>query len=51
MSNMKIVDYGDVAIVTCLGTYEAGSTITLKFMRVWAKKGGRWKIVAGSVTR
>jgi len=51
MSNMKIVDHGDAAVVTCLGTYEAETTMTLKFMRVWAKKGGRWKIIAGSVAR
>ena len=52
MSNMRIVDHGDTGVVTCKGTYVTeGRTMTLKFMRVWVKKHGRWHIVAGSVSR
>jgi hypothetical protein len=50
MSDLKIVDHGDLAIVTCEGTYENDqSTFTLKFMRVWAKPDGRWQIVAAAL--
>lgn len=50
MTDMTIVDHGDAAVVTCEGTYEGQhGTHHLKFMRVWAKKGGRWKIIAGSM--
>lgn len=48
MRNMKIIDPGTAAVVTCEGTFEGPrSTITLKFMRVWLKKNNRWQIVAG----
>jgi Domain of unknown function (DUF4440) len=51
MSDMRIVDHGTAAVVTCQGTYEnAQRKVTLKFMRVWVKKNGRWQIVAGSVS-
>ena len=52
MSDMKIVDHGVAAVVTCRGTYESphGAT-TLTFMRVWLKKNNRWQIVAGSVSK
>jgi hypothetical protein len=51
MSDMKIVDHGTAAVVTCQGLYESPqSSITLKFMRVWAKKNGSWQIVAGSIS-
>ena len=50
MRDMRIVDHGAAAVVTCEGTYEtAGGSMTLRFMRVWVKKEGRWQIVAGSV--
>ena len=51
MSDLQIVDHGAAAVVTCKGTFEsAQSSVTLKFMRVWAKKNNRWQIVAGSVS-
>jgi hypothetical protein len=51
MSDMKIIDHGTAAVVTCRGTYEAPqSSVTLKFMRVWVKKNNDWKIVAGSIS-
>ena len=50
MRDMKIVDHGVAAVVTCTGTFESPrGTATLKFMRVWLKRDGRWQIVAGSV--
>ena len=52
MRDMKILDHGSTAVVTCTGTYAtADSRFTLKFMRVWARKNGRWQIVAGSVAK
>jgi hypothetical protein len=51
MSDMKIIDHGTAAVVTCRGTYEAPqSSVTLKFMRLWIKKNNGWKIVAGSIS-
>jgi hypothetical protein len=51
MSDLKIIDHGTVAVVTCKGAYEGPQfTGTLKFMRVWMKNNGRWQIVAGSVS-
>jgi uncharacterized protein DUF4440 len=51
MSDLNIVDYGNAAVVTCRGTYEGpGSTVTLKFMRVWLKTDERWQIIAGSIS-
>jgi hypothetical protein len=50
MSDMNIIDHGTAAVVTCTGTYESPtSTATLRFMRVWVKKGNGWQIVAGTV--
>ena len=50
MSDMKIVDHGVAAVVTCKGKFEGPQfTGTLKFMRVWLKKGNRWQIIAGSM--
>ena len=50
VSDLKIVDYGAVAVVTCKGRYEGPQfTGTLKFMRVWMRKNERWQIIAGSV--
>jgi ketosteroid isomerase-like protein len=52
MSDMKIIDHGTAAVVTCRGTYEGTkSSISLKFMRVWLKKSDGWKIVAGSISK
>ncbi len=51
MSDMKILDHGTAAVVTCRGTYEGPqSSFTLKFMRVWLKNNNRWQIVAGSIS-
>ena len=51
MRNTTIVDHGTAAVVTCEGMFEGPQfTGTLKFMRVWLKKGGRWQIVAGCVS-
>ena len=50
MSEYRIFDHGDAAVVTCRGDYEsAKGAFTLKFMRVWLKKGDRWQIIAGTV--
>lgn len=50
MSNMRIIDHGDAAVVTCQGVYETpGHCITLTFMRVWLKTNNRWQIIAGSI--
>ena len=52
MSDMKIIDHGTAAVVTCRGIYEgSNSSVSLKFMRVWLKKNNRWKIVAGSISK
>ena len=51
MNDMKIIDHGTVAVVTCQGLYESPQgSVTLKCMRVWMKTGDRWQIVAGSVS-
>jgi len=51
MSDMRIIDHGTAAVVTCTGFYEGPQfTGTLKFMRVWVKNGDRWQIVAGCVS-
>ena len=52
MRDLHIVDHGSAAVVTCQGTFEGpGVSATLKFMRIWVKKGDRWRIVAGSVSK
>jgi ketosteroid isomerase-like protein len=52
MRDMKIVDHGIAAVVTCQGIYEGPqASVTLKFMRVWVKKDNRWQIVAGLVSK
>ncbi|PYQ28960.1 MAG: hypothetical protein DMF57_17000 [Acidobacteria bacterium] len=51
ISEMKIVEHGIAAVVTCRGTFEGPQfSGTLKFMRVWLKKGDRWQIIAGSIS-
>jgi hypothetical protein len=50
MREMKVVDHGAAAVVTCEGTYEwAQGSVALRFMRVWLKQDGRWRVIAGSV--
>ncbi len=51
MRDQQVVDHGGAAVVTCTGTYEGPhGSATLRFMRVWVRKGGNWRIVAGSVS-
>jgi ketosteroid isomerase-like protein len=51
MSDMKVIDHGNAAVVTCKGKFEGPQfTGTLKFMRVWLKKRDRWQIIAGSIS-
>ena len=50
MTDLQIVDHGSAAVVTCTGHFKGPQwSGTLKFMRVWLKKDGRWRIVAGSI--
>ena len=50
MSNLQITESGPVAVVTCTGKFEGPQwSGTLKFMRVWQRKNGRWQIVAGAI--
>ena len=52
MSDMKIIDHGTAAVVTCRGTYKTDKgTVALKFVRLWVKKKKGWKIVAGSISK
>lgn len=52
MSDFDIIDHGDAAVVLCKGYYEGPKgAFTLKFMRVWVKRGSRWQIVAGTVSQ
>jgi Domain of unknown function (DUF4440) len=52
MSDFEIVDHGTAAVVTCTGRYESPQwSGTLKFMRVWLKRDGRWQIIAGSMLK
>lgn len=51
MTDMKIIDHGDSAVVTCKGTYEGPRGVQdLKFMRVWVRKPEGWRIVAGTIS-
>lgn len=51
MTDMKILDHENGAVVTCKGSYETPmGTHNLRFMRVWVKKSSGWKIVAGTVS-
>ena len=52
MGDFVYVDHGQAVVVTCQGTYTSPQwSGTLKFMRVWVKKAGSWKIVAGSTAK
>lgn len=49
MTNFVLVEHGPAVVVTCEGAYEGPQfTGSLKFMRVWLERDGRWKIIAGS---
>ena len=48
--DLRIVEHGTVAVVTCVGSFTGPQfSGALKFMRVWQWKNGRWQIVAGSI--
>ena len=49
MSDLKTVEHGPAVVVTCQGRYEGDRfTGTLKFMRVWLKHNGSWRIIASA---
>jgi ketosteroid isomerase-like protein len=54
-SEQRIVRYGDTAIVSVrmhiVGEYD-GATFagSYRYLRVWARVGDRWQVVAGQVT-
>jgi len=51
MRDLEIIDHGAAAVVSCTGHYEGAQwSGSLKFMRVWLKRDGRWRIIAGTVS-
>lgn len=52
VTNVQIVEHGGAAVVTCSATFAGPQgTFTLQFLRVWVRKDGKWRIVAGSVSK
>jgi len=52
MSDVQITAHENAAVVTCIGRFTGPQfTGALRLMRVWLKKDGRWRIVAGSVAK
>lgn len=52
VTNVQIVDHHAAAVVTCTGTFEGPQgTFSLNFLRVWVRKDGKWRVVAGSVSK
>ena len=50
VTDLQVTEHGSVAIVTCAAAFKGPQwSGTLKFMRVWQRKNGRWQIVAGSI--
>jgi uncharacterized protein (TIGR02246 family) len=50
MTDLQIVEHGNAAVVVCTTRFTGPQfTGALKFMRVWLKQDGRWRIVAGSI--
>ena len=46
------VEQGPAVVLTCEGDYEGPQFRgTLKFMRVWLKRDGRWRIIAGATLK
>jgi Domain of unknown function (DUF4440) len=46
------VEHGNAVVLTCVGHYEGPQFKgTLKFMRVWLKQDGRWRIIAGATLK
>lgn len=50
MTDFNFTVHDSVAVVvTCKGTYEGPQwSGSLRFMRVWFKRNGKWQIIAGS---
>ena len=52
MRNFVLLEHGPAVVLTCEGNYEGPQfSGTLRFMRVWLKADGRWKIIAASTLR
>jgi len=52
ITDVQIVEHGVAAVVTCTGMFEGPQgTFALKFLRVWVRKDGKWRIAAGSVSK
>ena len=50
IADVQITEHGSLAVVTCTGKFEGPQwSGSLKFMRVWQRKNGRWQVVAGSI--
>lgn len=48
---IKVTCFTDSAIVYSMNTYKTKTeTFTLRFFRVWAKRGHEWRVVGGSTT-
>lgn len=51
MSDFETEDHGNAVIVLCKGKYVGPQwSGALKFMRIWLKKDGRWKIIAATTS-
>ncbi len=52
MSDFNFIEHGSAVVVTCVGNYEGPKwSGEMKFMRVWLKKNGEWKIIAASTLK
>ena len=52
MTDFAFVDHDPVVVVTCQGLFEGpGVSQTLRFLRVWLRKDGHWRIVAASTLK
>lgn len=50
MSDLRILDHGAAAVVTCRGVYTGPQgTHALRFLRVWLRKPEGWRIIAGTI--
>lgn len=50
--DLKVQVYGDTAVVTghATGSAEGAAPINSRFIQVWVKQGGTWRMVAGQIT-
>ena len=49
--DVQIIHYGEAAVVICRGEYRTTqSLVRLGFMRLWLKRAGEWKLIAGTVS-